>query len=45
MIYAILRRGLFAVAATFAIVLFVAPASAAEDCPRGDLAERWKSVV
>lgn len=41
MIYAILRRGLFAVAATFAIVLFVAPASAAEDCPRGDLAERF----
>ncbi len=41
MIYAILRRGLFAVAAIFAIVLFVAPASAAEDCPRGDLDERF----
>ncbi|MBE9557611.1 MAG: phosphate/phosphite/phosphonate ABC transporter substrate-binding protein [Proteobacteria bacterium] len=41
MIYAILRRGLFAVAATFAIVLFVAPASAAEDCPRGTLDERF----
>ncbi len=41
MIYAILRRGLFAVAAIFAIVLFVAPVSAAEDCPRGDLDERF----
>ena len=41
MIYAIFRRGLYAVAAVFAIVLFAAPASAAEDCPRGDLDERF----
>lgn len=41
MIYAILRRGLFAVAAIFAIVLFIAPVSAAEDCPRGDLDGRF----
>ncbi len=41
MIYAIFRRGLYAVAAVFAIVLLVAPASAAEDCPRGDLDERF----
>ena len=41
MIHAILRRGLYAVAATFAIVLLAAPASAAEDCPRGDLDERF----
>ena len=41
MIYAIFRRGLYAVAAIFAIVLLAAPASAAEDCPRGDLDERF----
>ncbi|MCK5623056.1 MAG: phosphate/phosphite/phosphonate ABC transporter substrate-binding protein [Alphaproteobacteria bacterium] len=41
MIHAIFRRGLYAVAAVFAIVLFAAPASAAEDCPRGDLDERF----
>jgi len=41
MIHDIFRRGLYAVAAIFAIVLLAAPASAAEDCPRGDLAERF----
>jgi len=41
MIHEIFRRGLYAVAATFAIVLLAAPASAAEDCPRGDLDERF----
>jgi phosphonate transport system substrate-binding protein len=41
MIHDILRRGLYAVAAIFAIVLLAAPASAAEDCPRGDLDERF----
>ena len=40
MIYAIFRRGLYAVAALFAIVLLATPASA-EDCPRGDLDERF----
>ena len=41
MIYAIFRRCLYAVAAIFAIVLLAAPASAAEECPRGDLDERF----
>lgn len=41
MIHAILRRGLYVIAALFAIVLFTAPASAAEDCPRGDLDDRY----
>jgi phosphonate transport system substrate-binding protein len=41
MIYTIFRRGLYAVAAIFAIVLLATPASAAEDCPRGDLDERF----
>lgn len=37
----VIRRGLYAVAALFAIVLLAVPASAAEDCPRGDLDERF----
>ena len=41
MIYAILRRGILSVAALFAIVLIAAPAAFAEDCPRGDLDERF----
>lgn len=41
MIHAILRCGLYSVTALFAIVLFTAPASAAEDCPRGDLDDRY----
>ncbi|MEN8198065.1 MAG: PhnD/SsuA/transferrin family substrate-binding protein, partial [Pseudomonadota bacterium] len=41
MIHAIFRRGIYAVAAIFAIILLAAPASAAEDCPRGDLDERF----
>ena len=41
MFHAIFRCGLYAVAAIFAIVLLAAPASAAEDCPRGDLDERF----
>ena len=41
MIYIALRRGLLAVAGLLAIVMFALPASAAEDCPRGDLDKRY----
>jgi phosphonate transport system substrate-binding protein len=41
MIYIALRRGLVAVAGLLAIIMFALPASAAEDCPRGDLDKRF----
>ena len=41
MFYIALRRGLLAATGLLAIILFALPASAAEDCPRGDLDERF----
>ncbi len=41
MIHIALRRGLPAVAGLLAIIMFALPATAAEDCPRGDLDERF----